>query len=281
MTRSHFTLAAASALALAIATGCSGGKSGAKTIDTTESQVAGKTLASSVEDSTAAVGPADQGAAFVSSSTCVTLSGDTSDSDGDHIPANATLTFTNCVKTGQNGTATFNGTETAHDDQPAIAAFAFTLNVDGTVDLAGNGGATETIHRTGSIVGTTPTAGTYQLAHDRVTTIDAQANGQTFAANENYQLTTAYTPGSAWTPGTAPVQGTYNVNGSWSATVNGASADSTVATTTPLTFDPACATHITAGAITAVFNGPNATRTLTVTWSGCGSRTVQYTETPN
>ena len=281
MTRTRISLAAPAALALALVAGCSGSKAGDKTIDTTESQAAGKALAASIEDSAAAVGPADQGAAFASSSTCYTLSGDTSDTDGDHIPANATLTFTNCVKTQGNVTATFNGTEAAHDDQPAVATFAFTLSVDGTLDLAAAGGATETVHRTGSIVGTTPSAGTYQLAHDRTTTIDAQGNGQTFAATENYQLTTTYTPSGAWTPGSGPVGGTYTANGSWDATVNGANANATVATTTPLTFDPSCETHVTAGVITATFTGPNATRTLTVTWSGCGARTVQYTETPN
>lgn len=281
MNRTRITLAAASALALALAAGCSGNKDGAKTIDNTESQAAGKTLALSIEESAGAVGPADQGAAFTASNACVTLSGDTSDTDADHIPADATLTFTNCVKTTPTVTATFNGTESVHDDQPAAAAFAFTLNVDGTLDLAATSGATETIHRTGSIVGSTPSAGTYQLAHDRLTTVDAQGGGQTFSASENYQLTTTYSPLSAWTPGTAPVAANYTADGAWSATVNGASADATVATTTPLHFDPACDTHVTSGTVTATFSGPNATRTLTVTWTGCGARTVQYTETPN
>lgn len=282
MNRTHVPLATISAIALALAlAGCSGGKSGSKTIDNTESQAAGKTLAASVEDSAAALGPANQGAAFASSATCYTLSGDVTDTDMDNIPVDATLTFANCVKTGPNGTATFNGVEHVADTLPAQAAFAFTLDVDGTLDLAANGGATATIHRTGSIAGSVPTPGTYQLTHDRSTTEDAQSNGQTLTASEQYMLTTAYTPLSAWTPGTPPVAGNYSASGSWNATVNDASADSTIATSAPLMFDPSCESHITGGTIDATFNGPNATRTLTVTWTGCGARTVQYTETPN
>lgn len=281
MTRTKISLSLAAVAVLAIGAGCAGSKSNAtKVIDNTESQNAGKTLAASVEDTANALGPADQGAAFAGSNNCYTLSGDTSDTDGDHIPANATITFTNCTKTAPNVTYVLNGTETVKDDEPTTPAFAFTLGIDGTL-VATAANATGTVHRTGSIVGSVPTAGTYQLAHDRHTDENAQGGGQTFTATEDYTLTTQYTPTGAWTPGQPAVGGTYSVDGTWNATVQGASADATVATTTALTLDPACDTHVTAGSITATFDGPNATRTLTVTWTACGARTVTYSETPH
>lgn len=278
MNRTHLLTTSAAAFALALAAGCSGGNSSSKVIDNTESQAAGKTLALSIEDTAAALGPADQGPAAAPA--CASLSGDTSDPDGDHIPTDATITWTNCSQSGPGGTAVFNGTENAKDDDPN-PAFAFTLAIDGTlVETASQGGATATAHRTGSIVGSQP-GGAYQLVHDEQGTVDAQGGGQTYHAEEAYTLTTVYTPGSAWTPGQAPVAGTYAVSGTWSATVQGASANSNVQTPVSLSLDPACATHVVAGTVAATFDGPNATRTLTVTWNGCGSRTVTYTEQPN
>lgn len=280
MTRTNLSISLAAVAALVLAAGCGGKMGAAKTIDNTESQNAGKTLAASVEDTANALGPADQGAAFASSNSCATLSGDVSDTDGDHIPANAVITFTDCTKNAPGVTYVLNGTETVKDDEPTTPAFAFTLGVDGTL-VATAAQATATVHRTGSIVGSVPTPGTFQLAHNRHTDENAQAGAQTFTATEDYVLTAQYTPSIAWTPGQPAVAGTYSVDGTWNATVQNASADATVATTTPLSLDPACDTHVTAGTVTATFNGPHATRTLTVTWTACGTRTVTYSETPN
>src|SRR5438067_1996558 len=109
------------AAALVLVAGCGPKKDNGSAIDNTQSQAAGKTLGASIEDGASGFGPADQGTAALPA--CVVPSGDMTDTDADHIPLNATLTYTNCTKTNGNVTAVFNGTENVQDTDPNNATF--------------------------------------------------------------------------------------------------------------------------------------------------------------
>src|SRR5262245_7028493 len=61
-----------------------GGTGGNGTVDQSEAQNAGKALGAGIEGAAAAFGPVSSGAGV--DANCVTLSGDTSDPDGDSIP---------------------------------------------------------------------------------------------------------------------------------------------------------------------------------------------------
>jgi hypothetical protein len=74
------------------------------------------------------------------------------------------------------------------------------------------------------------------------------------------------------------VGGTLTASGDWNVSIGTASAEATLASPTPLTLTPSCATRVTAGTLTATYAGAlGQMDTITVTWTGCGTRTVTHT----
>jgi hypothetical protein len=239
---------------------------------------AGDALAGGIEESAKSYGPVTTGAGV--DAQCVTLSGDTSDADGDSIPANAMLTF-NCTDMLLGYTGMLTGTEALIDNQAAAVAWAFTATADLHGVLTGPGGASITQDRDGQIIASQATAvGPFALARKLdVVTVFKGENGATATVTEDNDWTVTFTPMATWTPGGIAVTGSLSATGSWNVTVNDASAAATLSTPTPLTLNPTCATRVTAGTIKGSFVSENRTADLTVTWTACGVRNVVYVET--
>lgn len=240
-----------------------------------EAKSAGDSLGTGIEDSAASFGPVNGGA--TADSACVTLVGDTSDADGDSIPANASLTF-NCTAMAFGATGTLTGSETVIDTMPAAVAWAFTATGDFQASLTA-GGASITRDWNGEFRATQGSPlGPFSLARTLdVETVFTGANGRSTTVTEDNDWTITFTPQVTWTPGGIIVTGSIAASGSWNFLVNSAANEAELETTTPLTLTPSCATRITAGKITGTFTGQRAS-TIAVTWTGCGIRTVTFTE---
>jgi hypothetical protein len=258
-------------VSLVLLVGCAKQTSG--TIGQAESVYAGQALAAGVEDGATAFGPVNAGAGVDAS--CVTLSGDVTDPDSDTIPTNATVTF-NCSATSLGYTGLLTGTETVMDTEPQLAAWAFSADADLKATLTAPSNATLTTARVGQLLATQASPlGPYQLARmlDVTTTFHARETSTVFETN---QWTVTYTPQASWTPGGVAVTGSVTLTGSWDVTVGSNAANATLATPTPLTLSPACATRITAGTVTGSYDGGGHGNTISVTWTGCGTSTVTY-----
>jgi hypothetical protein len=239
-----------------------------------DSQSAGQALAVGIEDSAKTYGPVNTNGAGADAA-CVTLSGDTTDSDQDTIPASATLTF-NCTSTSLGYTGTVTGTEMITDTAPSAVAWAFSATADLNGSLVGPGGASITQARVGTIVATQPSNFVLARTLD-VTTVFAGADqGASVTVTENTDWTVTFTPMLTWTPGGAAVTGSLTATGSWDVTVGNAAAAATLATPTALTLTPSCETRVTAGTVMATYQGEAQQHSISVTWTGCGTSTVTY-----
>ena len=259
---------------LVVAASAACAKQAGGTIAGADAQFAGDALAAEIEDGATGFGPvASQGAANPS---CVTLSGNTADTDGDSIPDAATLTF-NCSTTEAGHTGTITGTEMVTDPKPTMPSWDFTATADLHFALTAPSGGSITHDRTGTIVGAQQGT-TFSLARtlDATTTIQASPTSTGVSIDETNAWTITYAPTVTWMPGAVVVGGTASATGSWSVTMGSNAADATLATTSPLTFTPSCATRVTGGTLTATYEGGGHMNTLTVAWTGCGARTVTY-----
>jgi len=267
-------------LLVAAAAGCTRGGDGDLTAR--EVRAAGDALGNGLEDAAAGYGPMVSSAADTA---CVTPSGDPSDPDGDGIPASATLSY-DCTAQALGYTGRLTGTQQVTDDQPAAQAWAFTATADLTASLTGPGGGSITSAWAGSIVGSQAGAlgpfaldRTLDVATSFVTGPDG--GGTTTTVTEDNDWTVTFTPQASWTPGGVIVTGSLAATGAWNVTVGATTLAATLATPTPLTITPGCATLITAGV--AVGSYPlegGGTGTITVTWTGCGLRTVDHAQVP-
>jgi hypothetical protein len=244
-----------------------------------EARAAGDALGNGVEEAASTYGPM---VAASADSTCITLGGDTLDPDADSIPNNATLTY-NCTTQALGYTGTLAGTATVTDDQPAAHAWAFSGSADLHATLTGPGGASITSDWSGSLAGSQASPlGPYAL--DRVlgvVTVFAAGGGDdgqpvaSTTVTEDNDWTVTFTPQATWTPGGVIVTGSLAATGAWNVTVNEKTFSATLATPTPLTVNPACATLLTAGVVTGTYPEAGGTMgSIVVTWTGCGQRTV-------
>jgi len=247
-------------------------------VTASQARAAGDALGNGVEDSAAMYGPMVTTAV---DTTCVTLGGDTTDPDGDAIPTSATLTY-DCTAHALGYTGTLTGTLAVTDDQPSTLAWAFTGTADLHASLTGPAGGSITSDRTGSLVGSQGGAlGPYALDRSLhvVTVFTGAVYGNSTTVTEDDGWTATFTPQATWTPGGVVVTGSLDAAGSWNVTVGGQTLTATLSTPTPLTVDPACETRITGGVVTASYPlDGGGTGTITVTWTGCGARTVAHTE---
>jgi hypothetical protein len=247
----------------------------------TQEQVraAGDALGNGIEDSASAYGPMVMTAADLG---CTTLSGDTADPDGDAIPTAATLTY-NCTSRALGYTGMITGTVAVTDDQPAALAWAFTGDADLHASLSSTGGAGLTSDWSGTIVGSQATGvGPFALdrALDVVSTFTAGGGDlgprtMTTVVEDN-AWTVTFTPTVSWSAGQLVVNGELAATGSWNVTVDeNPTLTATLATPMPLVVMPSCETLLTAGVVTATYpEEGGTTATITVTWTGCGQRTV-------
>src|SRR5450432_3267011 len=177
-----------------VAVGCAKNDTGG-TLGGADAQNAGKALAAGIEDGSTTFGPVSTSGAGVVPS-CVTLTGDTTDPDQDHIPTAATLTF-DCTSMAFGYTGTVTGTEMVTDAQPSAVAWAFSASADLHSTLTGPGGASITSDRSGTIVGS-QSSGVGPFGLDRtldVTTVFKNAAGAAIATvDETNAWTITYTP---------------------------------------------------------------------------------------
>jgi hypothetical protein len=260
-----------------VAAGCAAKNTSSGTIGQADSQQVGSSLAAGIEQGAQGYGPQSSGTAF--DAACITLSGNTADTDQDSIPAAATLTFA-CTDTRLGYTGTLTGTEMVTDSQPTAIAWAFSATADLHSSLTGPGGASIVNTRSGTIVGTQASAvGPFSLARTLdVTTVFTAATGAAVTVAETNDWTLTYTPTATWTAGSLVVGGTLTATGTWDVVVGANAASATLATPTPLTMTPTCATRVTAGVVTGTYQAGARTSTITVTWTGCGQSTVTYAE---
>ncbi len=264
-------------------TGCAQSDDGGGGLEQTQVKAAGDALGNGIENSAATYGPMTGSGA---DSTCVTLTGDPADPDGDAIPNDATLNY-DCTAQALGYTGMLTGKLNVVDDDPETLAWAFTGSADMSASLTGPGSASLTSDWTGSLVGSQVTAlGPYAL--DRtldVETVFASGGGDLGGARtmttviEDNDWTVTFTPRATWTPGGVVVDGTLDATGAWNVTVDDQTLTATLATPTALTVTPSCETLLTAGVATGSYPVEGGgTATITVTWTGCGQRSVTSTE---
>jgi len=251
------------------------------TFSNSESVAAGDALGASVESSASTFGPLDQNAA-VDGATCVTLTGDLTDTDGDNIPVSATLTYA-CTETFLGLTGNLSGTLAVTDDDPNAAAWKFTGTAALHASLTNLAGASIVTDRDGTLTATQAgLVGPFALDHDLdVVTVFTGArdnNPATLTVTEAAAWTLTFTPMVTWTPGGLIVSGNLAADGAWTVTVGSAVAAATLSTPTPLTLTPTCETRITAGSVAASYvDSTGIDRVITVTWTACGVHTVAST----
>jgi len=240
-----------------------------------DSQSAGDALGNGIEDSAGSYGPVNAGA--MADAACVVLSGNTADTDQDSIPADAKLTF-NCTAMALGYTGTLTGMEGVVDNMPAAIAWAFTASADLHATLTGPFGGTIVRDWAGQIRATQASAaGPFALARTLdVTTVFTPpgAHPRVTTVTENNDWTITFTPMVTWTPGGVAVVGSLSATGTWNAAVDSHDVLATLSTPTALTLTPSCATRVTAGQVRGTFEDDAVMRSITVTWTACGQRTV-------
>jgi len=240
-----------------------------------EATAAGQVLAVGIENAAETYGPVTLGATV--DARCVVPSGDTSDADGDSIPASARLTY-DCSETRLGYTGTLTGTQSVSDEQPSALAWAFSANVDLNASLTGPFGGSLVADTDGSIVASQGSiAGPYELARTLdVFTVITNVRGIRTELTETVGWTISYTPSLDWGPGGPAVVGELAADGTWIVDVNGKAVEAMLSTPTPLTLTPSCKTRITAGVATATFALGGGQASISVEWSGCNRSAVTY-----
>jgi len=210
---------------------------------------------------------------------CITPSPDPPVINSDGIPANENYTFTNCTNLGWAQNEIVNGqiniTDTSPNGGPTTVSYTQTntnLNRTGT-DLNGNT-YTEIVNGTrnpalsNNIMSVTRAMQVQRTSTANGTTQITQNWQWTFTPNsgQTLQLLHALPPGQ-FTGSSGTI--TY-VNGSTNATI-------AFAITTPLVYDPACATppRIDSGVVSFTVGGSNNHNgSFTATFTGCGQKPV-------
>lgn len=248
-----------------------------------EAKSAGDALGTGVEASAKTFGPMD-GMANADGPPCVTITGDPSDADLDNIPVSGTINYA-CTSTALGLTGMLTGTIAITDDEPNTAAWHFTGTANLHASLTATNGASIMYDRDGSLIASQATPlGPFSLAHDLDTVTMFRTGGdlgapRTTTVTEAAGWTLTFTPMATWSPGGLVITGSLAATGDWTVTVESetatATATATLGTPTALTLDPACETRITAGVLVATYPiEGGGTGTVTVTWTGCGQRTV-------
>ena len=205
----------------------------------------------------------------------------TVDGDGDGVPGSLAETYSACKFAGVNAYVQYDGTIDWSDPTPAVADTSAHLAYSMQTLLSTNAGDySVTAQVAGSADVTSPSVGQYQMVGNGGGTTTYHTPNKTKVVDHTHQWTWTYSPSGPFHLGAPLVDGTLSANGHWTFQSGAKSLDATITTLTPLTVVPraTCATHVTAGELQGVYTNGTKTGTITVTWTGCGQRTVQFTE---
>jgi hypothetical protein len=240
-----------------------------------EARAAGNALAAGLEDAAAAYGPIALGATVAPD--CVSSTGDSSDTDNDTIPVDATLSY-DCTAKRLGYTGVLTGTQAVVDDDPGALAWAFTAGTQLHAALTGPFGGSMVTDSSGSIVASQRTvAGPFDLTRALdLTTVITNVRGVRIEVSETVDWIVTYTPNIEWSPGGFAVTGAIAADGTWAFAVDTHHAAATLSTPTPLQLTPDCDSRITAGVVRAAFATELGEASISVEWSGCGRSTVSF-----
>ncbi|MEO8200728.1 MAG: hypothetical protein ABI679_09430, partial [Gemmatimonadota bacterium] len=197
---------------------------------------------------------------------------DATDTDGDGVPDNATITF---VK-ADCSTASFEVSGTIQIIDPSTTAVGYTGTfADFLAKLIGTGGNFASIELDGShsVLGTPASA---TLSENLVTTVNASDNGQTLTGVLTNNWSISFTPaqGQNLDMGVPLPDGDLSFNGSFHYNVNGEQFTFGIVTQTALAYDSSCdpaqGWPFTTGEVRARVGGPNGRAYVKVTYNGCG-----------
>jgi hypothetical protein len=201
------------------------------------------------------------------------------DTDGDQVPDNFTVTFAlpACHFADATSTIDVTGVLGITDPQPGTAGMALDVSLDNfTLAFASDQG-TGKIVRDGSASVSASASG---LSQTENWTESAQATGiPNISATLNWAATFAAAQGSSIVVGQALPDGAYSPNGSVSYREGNRTASFSVTTITPLAYSASCAAGVdqgtslspfTAGTVRVTANG----KSVDVTYSACNSATV-------
>jgi hypothetical protein len=240
-----------------------------------QAKLAGRALAAGIEEAAQRYDPIAPAAML--DAECTTLSGDTTDVDGDGIPASAKLTF-DCSKRRLGFTGTLTGVESVSDQQPDAVAWAFDAGVELQSTLTGPFGGSMVVDAYGTVLASQQgVAGPFELAVGLdVESLITNVRGIETEILEDIEWTVSYAPELAWAPGDLAVVGKLSTDGVWNVSVNDISAVATLRTPTALSFEASCETRVTAGLVEASLAFGERAATIAVEWSGCGQPVVSY-----
>ena len=282
---------AASLSLLAVAVGCAPKEEAEpKPIGAAQAQPAGNALSASIRESAGRYSPSGVG---VGGECTVTYEGDNTDVDGDEIPDNVnSVTASNC--TSERGDAVANAHYSVDDTvvESAAALYPFNFEIVGHWDITGNDGAgvTLSVAADRTITGNQD-ADSFGGSDDASVVAELEGPNYRIATSESYAWDSSYTQtGAVFGDGLMALDGEWNVeieaeNEDDSAAVY---ANSTVQTLNDgLQLSSACESHVVGGTLTATYDisasaneeSGEASATLTVVFTGCGTHTVSYTET--
>jgi hypothetical protein len=203
---------------------------------------------------------------------CETMSGVTTDTDGDGIYMDATIEI-DCTTTTETKDEHIVGTRHIVDDLPELAAWAFTDEI--SIDRETKTGATrEEVSKKGLMVATGD--GPFNLKY-------TMEEGSLFWDRD--MLTATMGDQKAWDITITPDDNDSEVvemviGGTWDAVVGNNFAKAVLTTPTTLKVNRSCANPIVSGTLTASYDGSDGTRAkLSITGHGCNAPyTVAYTE---
>jgi len=253
-------------------------------VDGAHAQAAGDEIGSTAESDVVGYEPEATGLAYATSgmNPCISVNPDPPiDSDHDGVPDDATFTATDCGKTLPNGdVARLDGTMEVQDPTADTADFDV-LRTDHLKLVVTEPSGTVRLDQQsdGVINGNEPTAGTFERKVNKTdddTFLGPDGNANHAIISRDWTLD--YTPSSAWHPGQPMAAGSVSVSGSFTGDVDGQSIDGDVTTVTPLSVDPACPTRVVGGELERQMSKGGHTRTIDVTWSACGQKTVTYSQ---
>lgn len=277
----------------------SGGGAGSEPVNTATADQAGGQMASSIEAGASGFRRTNEPAPAMAAGTsgegqflpdfCLHLAeGDTwTDADGDGAPSPAVTLEISCTYIGAEGSVTAGGTVVFSDPNPMAPGFDGSMEFnDLDVVITGTDSKLHITTNASNVNSGQPLGNeTFELTHheDEETTteflgLDDTLYGDVYEAF-NWDMVLTVT---GFQPGNDAPAGSLEVDGGWDVRIRNFfedfehAASTAVETVVPLGLDPACPTNIVSGEVAASFDGEEGTATINVTWTGCGSHTVEY-----
>jgi hypothetical protein len=207
------------------------------------------------------------------------------DTDGDQIPDNFSITFAlpACHFVDPTGYMDLTGLFRVTDPQPGTAGLALNLSVENLRISFGGGEFTGSATRDGSASVTGSGTG---LSQTQDWTETVQITGlPRVGVDVNWASTFAAAPGSTITPGQPLPNGAYSPNGTVRYEEGNRAASFSVTTVTALQYSATCAADMetgsalspfTAGQVIVEFADENRAGQVTISYTGCNEATVQF-----